>query len=493
MIETHDLLLENQQLREENYLQKLQLQKDNLRISKLENQLEQLLRTVYGKKSERFAPTLPGQGSFALDIPVLETPKAKKETITYEREKPSGKSNHKGRLPLPDHLQRVDIDIEPKEDVTGLVKIGEEITEQLECEPGKLFVKRYRRAKYAKPQGEGVLIGELPSFIIPRGIAGAGLLALIIIQKYVDHLPLYRQIEMFKRMGIEIPSSTMSDWLAMCIKELAPLYEALKTKILSASYLMADETPIKVLDRDKRGNITLGYYWVYRDPQSGLVLFDYRPGRGGDGPRDILKNFEGFLQADGYNVYESLDNKKITLIHCMAHARRKFDEALKDDHIRANHVLSAMQKLYVVERTCREMKYSFQQRYELRQEKSIPVLEELHQWLKDNMTAGNPKSPIRIAINYSLQRWDKLMLYASNGMLEIDNNLVENSIRPVALGKKNYLFAGSHASAQRAAMIYSLLGTCKLKGVEPFQWLKNIFEVLPDWKFNKLEELLPKN
>jgi hypothetical protein len=336
-----------------------------------------------------------------------------------------------------------------------------------------------------------VIIGELPSFIIPRGIAGAGLLALIIIQKYVDHLPLYRQIEMFKRMGIEIPSSTMSDWLAMCIKELAPLYEALKTKILSASYLMADETPIKVLDRDKKGNITLGYYWVYRDPHSGLVLFDYRPGRGGEGPAEILKNFEGYLQADGYNVYESLDNKKITLFHCMAHARRKFDEALKDDRLRANHVLSEMQKLYAIERTCREMKYSFQQRYELRQEKSIPVLKGLYQWLKDNMTAGNPKSPIRIAINYSLQRWDKLMLYASNGMLEIDNNLVENSIRPVALGKKNYLFAGSHASAQRAAMIYSLLGTCKLKGVDPFQWLKNVFQVLPEWKFNRLEELLP--
>ena len=212
--------------------------------------------------------------------------------------------------------------------------------------PGKLFVKRYRRAKYAKPKGEGVITGELPSFIIPRGIAGASLLALIIIQKYVDHLPLYRQIEMFKRMGIEIPSSTMSDWVAMCIKELAPLYEALKTKILSAKYLMADETPIKVLDRDKKGNIHLGYYWVYRDPQSGLVFFDYRPGRGREGPTDILKNFEGYLQADGYNVYENFDTKKITLIHCMAHARRKFDEAVKDDHHRANHALTEIQKLY---------------------------------------------------------------------------------------------------------------------------------------------------
>jgi transposase len=484
VIETQDLLLENQKLREENQQLKSQIQK-------LQNQTEQLIRIIYGKKSERYAPAIPGQTSLPFDITVSEKPEVKKETIIYEREKPSGKSNHKGRLPLPDHLQRVDVNIAPKEDVTGLVKIGEEITEQLECEPGKLFVKRYRRAKYAKPQGEGVVIGELPSFIVPRGIAGASLLALIIIQKYVDHLPLYRQIEIFKRMGIEIPSSTMSDWVALCMNELTPLYEALKAKILSANYLMADETPIKVLDRDKNGNITLGYYWVYRDPGSGLVLFDYRPGRGREGPEDILKNFEGFLQADGYPVYENFDTKKITLFHCMAHARRKFDEALSNDRIRAEYVLLEMQKLYHVEKTCRELNYSHGQRYELRQEKSIPVLENLHRWLKENMQAGNPKSPIRTAINYSLQRWDKLMLYASNGMLEIDNNLVENSIRPVALGKKNYLFAGSHEAAKRAAMIYSLLGTCKLKGVEPFEWLKNVFEVLPDSKANRLEELLP--
>jgi transposase len=467
------------------------IQQKDLQIQKLQNQLDKLIRIVYGKKSEQYAPTIPGQISLPLDIAAIEKPEAKKETITYEREKPSGKSNHKGRLPLPDHLQRVDIDIEPKEDVTGLVKIGEEITEQLECEPGKLYVKRYRRSKYARPQGEGVLVGELPSFIVPRGIAGAGLLAQIIIQKYVDHLPLYRQIEQMKRMGMVIPSSTMSDWVGMCIKELTPLYEALKTKILSANYLMADETPIKVLHRDKNGNIHLGYYWVYRDPQSGLVFFDYRPGRGREGPTDILKNFEGFLQADGYKVYEKFDTKKITLFHCMAHARRKFDEALNNDRDRAEYVLLQVQKLYDVERTCRELNYSHQQRYELRQEKSLPVLKNLHQWLKDNMNADTPKSAIRTAISYSLQRWEKLMIYASNGMLEIDNNLVENSIRPVALGKKNYLFAGSHESAQRAAMIYSLLGTCKIKGVEPFQWLKNVFEVLPDWKANRLQELLP--
>jgi transposase len=469
--------------------QESQIEELKNQVQLLRDHLTKALKAAFGTKSEKFIFD-PGV-ELPLDITKTDAPAPVFETISYKRKKSTGQSKHKGRLPLPDHLERVDVIIEPTEDVTGLVKIGEEITEQLECTPGKLFVKRYRRAKYGKPKGEGVIIGELPSFIVPRGIAGASLLALIIIQKYVDHLPLYRQIEMFKRMGIEIPYSTMSDWVTMCIRELAPLYEALKEKLLAAKYLMADETPTKVLDRDKKGNIHLGYYWVYRDPHSGLVLFDYRPGRGREGPTDILKNFEGFLQADGYNVYEKFDNEKITLFHCMAHARRKFDEALKDDHDRARHVLLEMQRLYEVERTCRELNYSHLQRYELRQEKSLPVLENLHQWLKDNMHAGNPKSPIRTAINYSLQRWEKLMIYASNGMLEIDNNLVENSIRPVALGKKNYLFAGSHNSAQIAAMIYSLLGTCKLKGVEPFGWLKNVFEVLPDWKYSRLEELLP--
>lgn len=495
MIETALFSLDKPALLELIQKQQSQIQDQELRVEKLQHQIEKLWKIISGKTSEKFIAANPpdsNQAELGFDLGRLAAPEVEMQTITYKRPIKKEKSNHKGRLPLPDHLERKDIIIEPNEDVTGLIKIGEEITERLASEPGKLFVKRYRRAKYGRPQGEGVVIGELPSFIIPKGIADASLLALIIIQKYVDHLPLYRQIEMFKRMGVEIPPSTMSDWVMMCMKELAPLYEILKAKILSAGYLMADETPIKVLDQDpEKGNIHLGYFWVYRDPQSGLVLFDYRPGRAGEWPAKILKNFEGYLQSDGYAVYDKFDNEKITLLHCMAHARRKFKDAINNNSAPAEHVLIEMQKLYDVERTCRELNYTHQQRYELRQEKSMPVLKNLHQWLKDNMNVGSKKSAIRTAINYSLQRWEKLMIYASNGVLEIDNNLVENSIRPVALGKKNYLFAGSDAAAQISAMIYSFVGTCKLKGVEPFQWLKNVLEVLPDWKANRLEELLP--
>ncbi|MCC6599223.1 MAG: IS66 family transposase [Crocinitomicaceae bacterium] len=467
------------------------MQEQNLQIQKLQHQIDQLLRTVFGKKSERFTPNIPEQMVLPLDIkPILES-EVQKETITYERQKSNGKSNHKGRLPIPDHLEREEIKVKTLENTDGLVKIGEEITEQLEYKPGKLYVKRYIREKFAKPNGEGVLIAPLPNFIIQRGMAGSGLLAWIIIQKYVDHLPLYRQIEQFKRFGMPVPSSTMSDWVAMSLKELTPLYEVFKREILGSNYLQADETPIKVLDEKKKGESHRGFYWVYRDPQSGLVLFDYRESRSREGPTEILKDFKGYLQSDGYSAYENFDKGKITLIHCMAHARRYFQQALDNDRKRAEHALKEIQELYLIERFARENHLSHVERFDIRQEGSMPILKNLHSWLKENYMQVTPQSAIGKAISYSLSRWDKLMIYASDGRLEIDNNLIENSIRPIAIGRKNYLFAGSHDAARRAAMIYSLLGTCKLKGVEPFAWLKNVFEVLPDWKANQLAELLP--
>ena len=466
-------------------------QKD-IRIEKLENQLSQLLRTVYGKKSERFSPVvIPGQLPLALDVEVQEQEEEKKQTITYERKTPSKKSEHKGRVPLPDHLPRVEIIIEPNYDTTGLVRIGEEVTEQLELEPGQLFVKKFIRPKYALPNGEGVIIGELPSFPIEKGIPGPALLAWIFISKYVDHLPLYRQIEQLKRLGIKIPSSTMSDWVAKCCNLLTPLYEKLKNKILEVDYLQADESLIKVLDRNKEAKIHLGYYWVYRDPINRLVLFDYRKGRGREGPTTMLKNFEGHLQVDGWKTYERFDSKTISLIHCMAHARRYFDQARKNKPKLAEYALTEFQKLYAVERRAREENFTHEQRYELRQKESLPVLQSFHLWLKENITEVPPKSAMGRALSYALTRWEKLMTYAGDGKLEIDNNLVENSIRPLALGRKNYLFAGSHNSAENAAMIYSLVGTCKIKGIDPFGYFKNIFEILPDFLANRLEELLP--
>jgi transposase len=462
-------------------------------ITLLKTELDQIKRLIYGSRSERFQPEVnPEQTALALDIITIEPKPKEKETITYEREKKSSSQTiHTGRNPLPAHLPRVEIIIEPSEDVSGMKKIGKEITEQLEFDPGKFFVKQFIRPKYAKPDGEGVIIAALPSRPIEKGIPGAGLLANITIEKYADHLPLYRQIERFKRAGITIAPSTMSDWNASGAELITPLFNVLKKVVLRCHYLQADETPIKVLDREKKGKTHRGYYWVYRDVVNGLVLFDYREGRGRDGPTDMLKDFEGYLQTDGYGVYDSFDTKKIKLLHCMAHARRYFEQALDNNRELAEYALKEMQKLYVIEKHARENELTYQERYELRRKESVPVLKGLHSWLKNSIIEVPPKSSIGQAIAYALPRWEKLMLYTTDGKLEIDNNLVENSIRPIAIGRKNYLFAGSHASAQRAAMIYSLIGTCKLKSVEPFAWLKNIFEVIPDYKANRLEELLP--
>ncbi|MEO8474494.1 MAG: IS66 family transposase [Chryseolinea sp.] len=462
----------------------------------LRDELDQLKRLVYGSRHERFIPvSSPEQLALGLESSNLQIERAPitVQTIEYTREKKSGLEKvATGRMKLPANLPREQVIIEPEEDITGLKKIGEEITEELERIPGKLFVRQYIRPKYAKKDGDGIVIGTLPSRPIDKGIPGPGLLAQIVIDKYTDHLPIHRQIQRFEREGIKLSSSTLTDWIGSTCELLDPLYEALKKQVLTADYLQVDETPIKVLDKDKKGASHRGYHWVYHAPIQRMVLFDYREGRGGEGPGECLKDFKGFLQTDGYAVYENFDKKAdITLLHCMAHARRKFDEAKDNDLTRASYVLTEMQKLYALERQAKSDSLTHEQRHTIRQQQAIPVLNALKTWMLDNYKSVLPKSSIGEALHYSLQRWDKLMLYATDGKLEIDNNLVENSIRPVAIGRKNYLFAGSHNGARRAAMLYSFLGTCKINDINPFEWLRDVLDKIPDYPINKISELLP--
>jgi len=461
-------------------------------ILTLQQELAQIKRMIFGAKSERFAPAVPvEQASLGFEMETAVAPALVKQEISYTREKQKSNKVHTGRLPIPAHIERIKIEVTPDADVTGLTCIGEEVTEELEYKAGSFYVNQYIRKKYAKPDGEGIIIGALPTRPIEKGMAGAGLMASIIIEKYVDHLPLYRQIQRFKRAGMDIPSATISGWVHATCKLLQPLYDVLKQEVLSQDYLQADETTIAVMDKEKQGATHQGYHWVYHAPEIKMVLFNYRQGRGRDGPREILKDFRGHLQADGYNAYEIFDNERITLLHCMAHARRKFEQALDDDKVRAEYVLQEMQKLYAFERKAREENFTQIQRYELRQAESVTILQSLHEWFKENLRQVIPKSLIGEAIAYSHGRWKKLSIYTTDGKLEIDNNLVENVIRPVALGRKNYLFAGSHEAAQRSAMLYSFMGTCKLRGVEPLQWLKTTLSKLPDHKANRLRELLP--
>lgn len=463
---------------------------------RLKFELAELKRALFGSRRERFVPALRqaqddalGQLSLGLEGEPVEQPaECKKQTITYTRSVPPEKKQP-SRQPLPAHLPRVRVVIEPKEDVTGCTTMGEEITEELEYIPGKLFVKQYVRPKYAKANGEGIITAEMPVRPIEKGIAGPGLLAQTIIDKFCDHLPVYRQIERFKREGVVLASSTVGQWIAGTCTLLEPLYDTLKKEVLLSDYLQADETPIKVLDKSKKGKTHRGFHWVYHAPGKKLVLFDYREGRGRDGPRDLLKDFKGHLQTDGYGVYDEFDKKDgVTLLNCFAHVRRYFDKALDNDRQRASQALTLIQQLYALERDIREQDLD---PLAVRTEQSAPVLEELWQWMEHNLHKVVPKSPIGEAIHYALSRRKQLSVFLTDKKLLIDNNLIENTIRPVAIGRKNYLFAGSHEGARRAAMLYSFMGTCKLQKINPFEWLRDTLSIIPAHPANRLAELLP--
>jgi transposase len=463
----------------------------------LQLELNDLKRMIFGSKHERFVPTANSPAQTTLDLPVEQVATcsvidAKKITYTRTTTEVAQKNEHTGRMKLPDHLPRRELVIEPEEDVSGLKKIGAEITEELEYEPGAFYVNKIVRNKYVRPGNKGVAIAPMMERPLPKAIAGAGLLAHIIIDKYVDHLPLYRQLERFKREGINIPYGTITDWISNTCALITPLYDLLKKLILQSNYLHVDESPIKVLDKDKKGSSHRGFYWVYQNSILKIVLFDYRQGRGREGPEEMLKDFKGHLQTDGYPLYDFFKQQPgITVLNCMAHARRMFFDAKENDAARAEYALEMIGKLYDIERKAKTEALDHTDVLELRQKEAIAILEVFEKWMKEQYVKVPPKSAIAKAIGYCLGRWNELKRYTTDGKLNIDNNPVENSIRPVAVGRKNYLFAGSHEAAQRSAMLYSLLGTCKLHGINPFLWLVDVLKRLPSYKVNKIEELLP--
>ena len=475
-------------------------------INELQFRIDQLNRLLFGAKRERFIRNADeAQLTLPFDIEEEKAPEKQQEVITYVRSK-TKHENHPGRLALPAHLPVEEIVIEPKEDTTGLKCIGKEVTDQLELVPAKLFIKRYIRPKYIRPTDETALnhqgiIADLPTFPIEKGIAGPGLLAQIMVDKFVDHLPIYRQIERFKRDGIKIPSSTLNGWQESVCNLLEPLYDTIKHRVFSQGYIQADETPIPVLDPTNKGLTAVqagkthrGYHWVYYSPLEKTVFFEYNHGRSREGPVRLLKDFKGYLQTDGYNVYDIFGKKEgITLLNCMAHARRGFEKALDYDKTRAECAMGMFQKLYGIEQKAREENLTPQKRHELRLDESLPILNELGKWIVATYKEVLPKSPMGKATAYCIERWDNLLAYLNDGSLEIDNNLTENAIRPVALGRKNYLFAGSERGAERAAMFYSFFGTCKKNNVNPFDWLKKVLEVIPSYKVNQLSDLLPQN
>ena len=467
------------------------------KIAAFQHELDNLKRLIFGSKNERFIPVGSSPSQLSLDMPsdaVAECSVTKTQKIEYVRNTTQITKEHPGRTKLPEHLERREIIIEPAQVTEGCKKIGEEITEELEYEPGKLFVNRYVRPKYVMADNKGIIIAPMIERPLPKAIVGPGLLAQIIIDKYVDHLPLYRQMERFKREGIHIPYSTIGNWIKNGCTLIDPLYGWLKKLIVQSNYLHADESPIKVLDKDKKGTTHRGYYWVYHNSIDGLVWFDYQEGRGREGPVEVLKDFKGYLQTDGYAVYDFFkEDKDIAVLHCMAHARRMFFEAKDNDKVIAEYALEQIGLLYNIERTAKEQQLDPERIRQLRQTEAVPVLESLGKWMKETYLKVLPKSAIGKALGYSIGRWTELMLYATDGNLNIDNNPVENSIRALAIGRKNYLFAGSHDAAKRSAILYSLMGTCKLHGINPFIWLRDVLQRIATHPINKIEDLLPNN
>lgn len=468
------------------------------KVLQLEHQIALLQKLAFGSRSERFKlpPEIPSnQLSLGVSVEALAEVEVQK-TAVKQHDRTSVKlhaKKHPGRTPLPSALRREEIIIEPTEDVTGCVRLEDEVTEVLEVKAAEFYVKRYVRPKYVRQLGEEestIAIGTLPKRAIEKGIPGASVLAMLLISKFVDHLPIYRQVAIFKRSGISLHYNTVLDWTNQSLDVLVPLYEWLKRRVLSSIYLQADETGIKVLDSEKQGSSHQGYLWAYRDVIHGLVLFDYQRGRNKEGPARMLKDFKGYLQTDGYAAYDQFAQRAgVQMLHCMAHARRYFKEAEDNDRQRSEHVLLILQEVYEQERHTKEL--SVEARQQVRHETIQPKLEALYAWMVAEYPKVTPRSPIGKALEYAMKRWKELSLFTTDGRLEIDNNKIENDIRPVALGRKNYLFAGSHQSAQRIAMIYSLLASCKVNGINPAQWLTHVLEELPNRTVNNINDLLP--
>ena len=467
----------------------------------LKDRIKFLEKQLFGPKSEQVKTSVNPQQTQLFEEQETEAPAEPAKTTqvtTHQRKKRKPEQN---RQPLPAHLERVEEYIEPDFDTSGMIKIGEDRTEILEKIPARLIVRVLIRPKYVKE--EKIMSPSLPALPIPQGNAGPSFIGYVLMAKYLMHLPLYRLSKQFAREGYRIADSTLGDWIARAIDRfLVIIYERLKSIAIIQQYLQADETPIKVLDTAKKQRCHIGQYWVYNDPVNDIVFFDYQKGRGREGPKGILTNFKGYLQSDGYQAYDLFagqDYPHITVFYCMAHARRKFHDALSNDEARAQHALNLMGQLYKLEKALRNRKkqYAKQQWHELRkrvrQRYAKTILEQLHEWLLEQARQVLPQSLIGKAVAYTLRRIKGLSLYIQDGSLEIDNNLVENQIRPVALGKKNYLFAGSHQAAQRAAIIYTLIGTCEKVGINPEKWLTDVLAKLPARMANDIDDLLPQN
>jgi transposase len=487
------------------------LQKTYL-TEQLQRQLEQLLRQIYGKKSEKLDPNqlLLFAREF-LEASTLEpeaTPEP--ETIPEPAPAPAKRSSPgHGRKRLPAHLLRKpvvhDVPLEERACPDCGVerrRIGEEVREQLEYVPASMIVLQHIRPKYAcQSCCANIVIAERLPEPIEKGLPGPGLMAQVVVSKYADHLPLYRQEGIFKRFGVDLSRSTMCDWMAAAADLLAPIVRAMLKRVLLSEVIQTDDTPVKVQDHDGKG-IKTGRLWVYiGDWKNHFIVYDYTPDHSRDGPERMLKSFEGYLQADAYSAYDALYSPgKIVEVGCWMHARRKFYDARTSDPQRSHLMLAWIAGLYQVEDDAKEARKNRPEwddaawhahRDDLRQKRSKPIFDKIHAWLETEQPKVLPKSPIGEAIGYALNHWNALIRPLDADFLEIDNGASERAMKPVALGRKNWLFAGSDEGGKTAATLMSLCATCKELGVEPFAYLRDVLERVSTHPHSRIEELLP--
>jgi transposase len=482
---------------EENKVLAQKLEQADHKIAVLTFELENIKRALFGSKSERQLNTaLSGtQPSLFPSELVTDAEPVATEQISYERNKPRASKVKPDRLDIADHIERRTVVIEPQSVDTSAMKwIGETVNHRLQHIPASFVLVETIRPKYKDPVTGFIYQAPAADQTFAKSSVDESVAAHIVVQKIIDHLPLYRIAKIFSRQGVNIPESTLGDIYSESSRILQPLYDAHKNDVLGGGYVNMDETTIRVQDSDKKGATHQGYYWVCYNNASKSVLFVYDPSRSRGAPQKILEGYQGYLQTDGYGAYDEFENVPgITLLGCLAHARRKFFEAKTANVQLSQEALELFGKVYAVEKHIREHNLIGEVKLAYRLAYAIAALNELHAWMLHQYAVIQlPSDPIRKAIEYSLVRWDKLTVYARTHHLDPDNNKVENSIRPVAIGRKNYLFAGSHDAAQRSGIFYSLLGTCKAHGLEPYAWLKDVLAKLPYHPQNRIHELLPQ-
>jgi transposase len=486
--------------------------KKQSRIDFLEERIRLLQKELFGRKTEKQSKSDQKQ-LLLFDENQVDDPEG--DELPEEVTVPEHSRKKRGRKPLPEELPRVEVilDINEDEKVCGcgceLSHIGNDTSEKLEIIPAKVQVIRYIRKKYACKNCEGVeddgptvRIASLPPQIIPKGIATPGLLAHIIVSKFEDALPFYRQEKILRRMGVDLPRSTLCNWTVKVADKIEPIISLFHDGIRSGPLVNIDETPVQVLKEPGRSNTSKSYMWVYRggDPDHPMLIYQYQPTRSGQVPLSFLDKYKGYVQTDGYAGYDALGRQAgIDLVGCWVHARRKFMDVIKAKSKKgkkgiADKAIGYIGKLYQIEKQAKKNDLKPVAIYQLRQEKAKPILDEFYKWLLTKSNITPPQGLLGKAINYTLKYWDRLYRYIEDGRLRPDNNLAENAIRPFVIGRKNWLFSGSPNGAKASANLYSLIETAKANGLQPYEYLRYLLEKIPYVKTEQeYKNFLPQN